>query len=389
MNILIISQFYPPDLGAVSFRMEAICKKLKKNGHRVYVLTSLPNRYHDYKTNQKNLFNQFVYRIKLSGKSTSTISRVKGFFEFFFKVLRHRSLYKDKQINLVISTTPYMLEGLAGILVSKYLKSKHILDVRDLWPETPVALGKLKRISLLYFLLKNLEKYLYKNTNQIIVTSEGYINHIKSFNLMNDPVVILNGLDDKFLSLITKKKDKYIPKSENSIRVLYVGNIGIAQNLITLVKASTILNSRKFSFDLIGSGSQIDEIKNLIKVNKINNINIIPPMNRNQLVEHYLSCDLLYLQLNSSVYFSEVIPSKIFEYIATGKPIIYGLNGISKGILCLFEGTFYTEPDNPKRLAEILENIRFKTKYKRDINPILRSSQIEIYFELIKKVVNA
>ncbi len=387
MKLLVLSQFYPPDLGAVAFRMEAIVKEMTERGHTVYVLTATPNRYNDYKVNYPPAENNYIRRIQLRHKSKTILSRILGFFEFYIKVLLVKGEYKSKSIDLVISTTPYILEGLAGQKLSKYLKAKHILDVRDLWPETPIALGKINKFGLIYFILKNIEKRLYNFADFIIVTSPGYVHHIKSITKKNNINVILNGIDESFEKLYLERLEIFQPIKKNKVKVIYAGNIGVAQNLVTLIRAASRLDPLKYEFTLVGSGTQLNEVKNLIKKFNLQNIQLLAPVNRESLIDLYLNHDILYLQLHSNKYFDYVIPSKIFEYLLFRKPIIYGLEGVAKEIMMSYQGTYYVKPDSESDLVNIFQNNKFNDKIIRDISSLRRNNQILNYSNILEEIM--
>ena len=388
MNILVLSQYYPPDLGAVSFRMEAIVKELRANGHKVYVLAATPNRYKDYKINDENIAKPDEIRIEMKSNSKSIFSRIKGFFEFYIKSIKQKKYYKDKEIDLVISTTPYVLEGLAGQKIAKYLNAKHLLDVRDLWPDTPIALGKIKKKGIIAFALKIVEKKLYKKTDHIIITSPGYKQHIKSI-VKNKPIdIILNGIDEDFEVDFNEYGTKNnIKKSSNVKTILYAGNIGIAQNLTTLIKAANKLKKDNIRFQLIGSGTQLNEIKDMICHYKLENIDIIPPVKREELFKYYCSADILYLQLFSSEYFNKVVPSKIFEYLLIPKPIIYGLDGVSAEILNKYDETYYVVPDDSDDLVKIIKQIDVSKAISRDVKSLRRKIQVKKYLKIIEEII--
>ena len=388
MNILILSQYYPPDLGAVSFRMEAIVKELRANGHKVYVLAATPNRYNDYKVNDENIIKTDEIRIELNSNSQSTFSRIRGFFEFYLKSIKQKKYYNDKEIDIVISTTPYLLEGLAGQKIAKYLNAKHLLDVRDLWPDTPIALGKIKKNGIIAFALRVIEKKLYKRTDHIIITSPGYEQHIKSIVKNKSVDLILNGIDENFeVDFNDYNARNNIKKINDEKTILYAGNIGIAQNLTTLIKAANDLKEKNFRFQLIGSGTQLNEIKDMIQYFDLQNIDIIPPVKREELFKYYCSADILYLQLFSSEYFDKVVPSKIFEYLLIPKPIIYGLDGVSAEILNEFEETYYVVPDDSDDLVKKINEIKVSNVINRDVKSLRRNIQIKKYLKIIEKIV--
>ena len=323
----------------------------------------------------------------MNNNSKSIFYRILGFFEFYFRVLGTKKQYKNKSIDAVISTTPYILEGLAGQKISKFLHAKHILDVRDLWPDTPIALEKIKKNGIMSLLIKVSEKKLYKNANLIVVTSPGYVDHIKKIVKNAQPHVILNGIDANFENDLQNISFENINVKKDKFTILYAGNIGIAQNLITLIYAASKLVDLNYEFILIGSGTQLDQVKTLIKEKDLKNITIIPPMKRSDLFHHYLKSDALYLQLYSNEYFNKVVPSKIFEYLLLQKPIIYGLEGVSKEILDRYEGTYYVQPDNIEDLVSTIKNIDYNKIIHRDISFLRRKIQTQKYSKLIESVV--
>jgi glycosyltransferase involved in cell wall biosynthesis len=386
MNLLVISQFYPPDLGAVAFRMEAIVKEMRERGHTVYVLAANPNRYIEFNASQDIKASQYETRLQMVNTSKNIFHRIVGFFEFYLKVLGEKKHYKNKSISAVISTTPYILEGLAGQKIARYLCAKHILDVRDLWPETPIALKKIRKYGLISFSLRIIEKRLYNNANLIVVTSPGYVNHIKKVVKKSNPKVIFNGIDNEFENDYQNLIKSTVNRKREKIKILYAGNIGIAQNLITLINAINVLKESNYEFILIGSGTQVIQVRELIEKYGLKNITLIPPIKRTELFAHYINSDALYLQLHSSDYFDKVVPSKIFEYLLLQKPIIFGLEGVSKIILDSYDGTYYVQPDNVNELVSKIIEIDYSKKVNRDISDLRRKIQTQKYSELIESV---
>ena len=383
MKVLIVSQHFPPDYGAVSFRMKDLAHQLKENGHDVRVLTAQPHRYNLQSYPNKDTDSYEVKRISLKFQGSSIFSRIFGFFEFYFKARKKWKTYKGVSLDVIISTTPYMLEGLAGQFLAKKLKTKHVLDVRDLWPDTPIALNAIRKNGPMAFILRRLEQRLYSNADGIVVTSPGYIEHIK--NLCNSPrlEVVLNGIDSEMLN--TKKAIYTAVSSERPIKLLYAGNIGVAQDLMSFIKM--IRNEASLiDFEIIGAGSQLNSIVDYIQENNLHHITIKEPKSRFDLMKSYQNADILYLQLHANAYFDKVIPSKIFEYLATQKPVIYKLDGSAHEILKGYPMTYQLNEFSLDSLKELISDALEEKRVLRKLDSLQRKQQSQKYVNFIEKV---
>lgn len=378
MKILIVTQHYPPDLGAVSFRFEGLVHELVHRHHDVYVLTAQPNRYTDYEVPTYDYEGYQIKTLQINTRYASTFQRVKGFLAFYVKVLREAKTYRDKAIDVVVSTTPYLLEGLAGQKLARKLKAKHLLDVRDLWPDTAIALGKISSFGPTAMFLRSMEKTLYKKAHRITVTSPGYIDHIQK-KATTPIAVVYNGIDESLFKSTHQYQDS------SSIHIVYAGNIGVAQNLITLVRAAQHLDSSHYHISLVGSGSQLKDIKTFIKKQGLTNVSLHPPIAREHMVALYEAADILFLQLFNSPYFYKVIPSKIFEYLVTDKPIVYGLDGVSKTILQQYPRTYSFKPDDVNDLIRAIQQVDLQ-HVKRDCASLYRKTQSQNFVKVIEEI---
>jgi glycosyltransferase involved in cell wall biosynthesis len=355
MNVVVISQNYPPDLGAASFRMRALVKALHERGHQVYVIAGMPNRYDDFIQDKVVPEHELteeaeIFRVKVKTVGNTKTQRIKGFLEYYFGAVKIGVRLKGKGIHAVVATTPQLLQARVGEVLARRLNARLLLDVRDLWPETPIALGELSPNSLVTHVLSLLERRAYKCADHIVTTSPGYIDHIKEMTKEDTRIsVVLNGIDSEF-----SKCSQTVGHPLGTVKVIYAGNVGYCQNLITLVEVASILRNEDFEFRIIGSGTQIEQVRQRTVELGLNNLLISAPMRRADLLKAYDDADIVYLQLFSSDYFRRVIPSKIFEYLALSKPIIYGLGGVSADILSKFPATYRVRPDDPGSLADTL-----------------------------------
>ncbi len=214
-------------------------------------------------------------------------------------------------------------------------------------------------------------------------TSYIYVFRVLYF-LFDTDNYILNYFKGKNLEV--KKKKIY--------KILYAGNIGIAQDIIILTELAK--KRKDINIILIGKGSQETLIKNRIKDFNIGNINIIKAVPRNEILKMYEEADILFLQLKNIKMFEKTIPSKIFEYLASQKPILFGVEGIAKELLIKeFNRKYYFEANNIESLSRTLDVLIDDIEQDKYIKPDIekleknysRERLSEQYADLIEKII--
>ena len=352
MNILLITQNYPPDIGAASFRMKSLVDKLIERKHTVTVLTGTPNRYGSFKN--KNTTSEMVEKIVRipTRKQSSTLAiRALGFVDFFCKgYLKTKKLAKNADI--IVSTTPQLLVAYLGALV-KTKRKPFILDIRDLWPDVMVEMGITTENRVSYKLLKKIEKKCYKKADEIIINSPAFETHVSKYTDKKIHL-ITNGIDDYLFEELSKLE---VVSFKNPFTITYAGNLGLAQQIDILAEIAKEFEG-KFKFRIIGDGSGKKIFTEKIKEYDIQNIKIINPVPRNELIDYYKKTDAFFVHLKDIEMFKKTIPSKMFEYIATGKPVIYGLRGVASDIMAELQGKMYAfTPSDSTGLKNVLDHL--------------------------------
>ncbi len=338
MKILIISQNYPPDLGAGAFRMKSLVDSLTSMGHEIIVLTATPNRYEsiDSKINPKQT-KETIIRINLPKQKRDLLRRGINYWVFYKKALKAGAAVAGS-VDGILATTPQLLVAYVGAVIARKHRKPLILDVRDLWPDVLLDLEITKPTSILYKTLKKIEISCYRQAKQIIVNSPSFLDPVTQLS-KKGPVLITNGIDDELFEDLSKLEVK--KESAKPYHIIYAGNIGIAQDLSILLSVANSFQ-QLFKFELVGDGSERDSLCQVIRERSINNVIISPPMKRTELLNKYRNADAFFVHLKNVEMFKKTIPSKIFEYIATGKPVVYGLNGISKQIMNELQGEVFS-----------------------------------------------
>lgn len=325
MRILVLSFFYEPDLSAGSFRntslVTAIKNKLNKTD-QIDVITTFPNRYHSYKTEtkQQEIFeNLSITRITLSEHKNGFFDQIFSFQEYFWKVLKH---VRKNKYDIVYASSSKLFTAFLGALIARKKKIPLYLDIRDIFVDTitDVITSKLLKWILLPF-LRRIEQFTYRNASHINLVSEGFRNYYE--NIYNGPITYFsNGIDEEFIQPCSQDETINIP-----LVITYAGNIGEGQGLEKIIPEAAYKLGNNYLFKVIGDGGTKQKLVKRIKDMGVNNVEIIPPVSRNELLKYYTASDFLFLHLNNYKAFEKVLPSKIFEYGALRKRIIAGVSG--------------------------------------------------------------
>ena len=211
--------------------------------------------------------------------------------------------------------------------VAKRAHSKIYLDIRDLFVDTINDIFQKNLLRILIPIFFRLEKWTFESADKLNIVSAGFSDYIKKITPNLIPSIYTNGVDEIFM-----KKDFSIKKIKPKPLILYTGNIGDGQGLHRIIPAAANL-LKNIQFRLIGDGSA----KKLLIDNDLyklqNNIEVLKPVLREELINEYQNADILFLHLNDYNSFHKVLPSKIFEYAATGKPILAGVSGYAADFL--------------------------------------------------------
>lgn len=329
MKLLILSFYYSPDLCAGSFRCAALVKQLQAMlGEKddIEVLTTMPHRYSSF-SSEALAFEQSpgltIHRIPLRAHHGSLINQIRGFWCFARAVHQHT---KTRDYDVVFATSGRLMTAVLGAWVARHRKTKLYLDVRDIFVETinDVLVTKFARMVKPFF--SCLEKWALKRADRINLVSQGFESYFRPRYPHQSFCFFTNGVDTDFIDkemLLTSVN----PKAARPVTVLYAGNIGEGQGLHHILPPLAKRFEGSMQFKVIGDGGQKKKLLEAMATHACTNIELLPPVRRDVLVKAYEDADILFLHLNDYPAFRRVLPSKLFEYAATGKPIWAGVAG--------------------------------------------------------------
>lgn len=376
-NILVLSYYFFPDLSAGSFRNTALVKELSAQlGDKgfVTVITTQPNRYNSFrdKAPDEELWgnNVKILRIGVPLHKSGFKDQISSYLVYYRKALQ---LIKGTNFNLVYASSSRLFTAYLGKVIAKKCNCPLFLDIRDIFVETMVDVLKHNPF-IKYVLLKSIEflveRPTFKKAIHINLVSKGFESYFRK--ITKSPLSFFpNGIDDAFLGLtaVTNNCDK--------VKIItYAGNIGEGQGLEKIIPECAELLGTSYLFKIIGDGGTRPLLEENVRKRNLNNVEIIKPMKRDELIEVYKKSHFLFLHLNNYKAFESVLPSKIFEYGATDLPMIAGVGGYAKQFINEnVRNSFVFEPCDSKSLVFWLKGFQynkferedFVKRYKRDI----------------------
>lgn len=371
-KILILTFYYSPDLCAGSFRSAAFTSSLvEKLGRNVSidVLTTMPNRYHSFKNEAleyEKSGNLFIRRIQLPDHKSGMFDQSRTFITYIKGVAQH---INGKEYDAVFATSSRLFTAFLGAVVSRKLGCPLYLDIRDIFTDTldDVLNNPLKMILLP--ILRKIERFTIKSAVKINLVSKGFEKYFMGAASDKEYSYYTNGIDEEFLDYNYNSSDHSGMKI-----ILYAGNIGEGQGLEKIIPDAAKALAGRCEFWLIGDGGTRKKLEVLINNSELKNVKILDPVGRDDLMRYYAKADYLFLHLNDYEAFKKVLPSKIFEFAATGKPIVAGVSGYSKEFIeSYIDGSVVFEPCNSLDFIEKFNSINgntfkrgeFITKYSR------------------------
>lgn len=324
-EILIISNYYPPEKGAAANRIEQLALKLHQNNYKVSVVCPLGNYpkgalFPEYKGKffvTENRENITVKRLWIyPSVSKNILVRILSVLSFSLSLFFYL-LFKKTPKNIVVQSPPLLLSFIS-VFVLSLKKKKIILNISDLWPLAAIELDAIKVNSLSHKFSLFLERFIYKKATLILGQSNEIIKHVIS--IFPDKICYLyrNFPDHKIKKM--ELNQGIVTEEKQPIKLFYAGLLGIAQGVLELCQKIE-LKGLNIELHIFGDGAEKNELESLISNQKESKIFFHGMIDREDLHERLKSFDVAIVPLKTRIYGS--VPSKIFEYGSLGFPILY------------------------------------------------------------------
>lgn len=367
LSILILTQYFPPEVGAPQNRLYELAVRLMKHGANIDVLTAMPNypqmvihqtyrgkMYVKEEMSGMDVFRSYIYVSRSSG----IFSRLMNYFSFVITSFI-TGILKTGRYDYIFCESPPLFLGISAILLKKLKRTKLIFNVADLWPESAEKLGIINNKLLLKISTK-LELLCYNQSSLITGQHKGIVKNI-SARTNGKPVHWLpNGVDLEFFNPNIYHKGWRISHgfSEMDFLMGYGGILGHAQGLEVIIKAANLLKDLTVvKFIILGSGPEKKKLLDLNSELENSNVYFFETIPKDDMPIFLKSMDCSIIPLRNIEFFKGVVPSKIFENMAMEKPILLGVRGEAEELV-VGEGKagLAFEPESPEELkSKILE----------------------------------
>lgn len=342
MKLLILTQYFPPEVGAPQNRLYELAVRLQKSGVDVTVLTAMPNYpqmkiYEGYKSKLYHYEDMDVLKIHRAWIYTSAskgiLKRLLNYFSFVVSASLV-GLLKLKRMDCILCESPPLFLGITAYFLKKIKGAKLIFNVSDLWPESAEKLGLVTN----KFLLKSatrLEEFLYKKSDLITGQTQGIVKNIQSRFPQKDVYWLPNGVDMSYYDATKIVSSWRLDNNfeQNDFILLYAGIIGHAQGLEVILNAANLLKEYKqIKFVFLGSGPEKIKLQVLQSELKLDNVYFYDAVSKVEMPFIVTAADVAVIPLKRLDLFKGAIPSKIFENLSMKKPILLGVEGEAKDL---------------------------------------------------------
>jgi len=367
MNILYVSQYFPPEMGAPAARAHELSRHWANAGHRVTVLTGFPNHPtgvvpDDY----RRKFRRLVLREQLNKVNVvrtwllpfpnrQAHQRMLNYGSFFLSAATTGMFLPRPDV--VIASSPQLLVALSGCWLARCKRVPFVFEVRDLWPESLAAVGMGADHSVLHRSLGKIASFLYSRADRVVVVSPAFVDHlVQRWRVPREKIsVIENGVETDLFSPGASGDLRRELGAEGKFVVSYIGTLGMAHGLETILDAAAQLHDRPdILFLIVGEGAEKKHILSLAATRRLRNLRFVDQQPRERVPAYISASDVCLVLLKKTELFKTVIPTKMLEFMSCARPVILGVDGQARRILEEAAAGLAIDPENCSALIEAI-----------------------------------
>lgn len=373
-------------MGAPAARAYEFSKRWVAEGHKVSVICGIPNHpvgkiYPGYE--KKRLLHEIIDGIDVYRTWVFVTPNAKkwrrsfNFLSFGFSAALASHALQD--VDVCIATTPQFFSGVSGTFVKRLLDVPLVLEVRDLWPDSIQAVRINTSRAFLNF-LRRIERSMYRQADRIVIVSDAFRAHLIGKGVPDDKIhVVTNGVATTVFDNRPRKRLHFNGPMNDKFIVAYFGTQGLAHGLETMIDAARRLQDEPdYQFVIVGEGAEKKHLKRY--ANDLSNVVFIDRQTRERVAEMLNEVDLPLVLLRNAELFKTVIPSKMFEIMGSGKPMVLGVDGEAKRILLEAQAGIAVEPQNTDELVAAIQTLK--------INAVLRKQFGENAYRYVREHYN-
>jgi glycosyltransferase involved in cell wall biosynthesis len=349
MKILLVSQYYYPE----RFKVTELAEELFRRGYEVNVLTGLPNypegkvlSEYRYGKNRKQLINGVnVIRVPLIGRKSGKFFLSLNYLSFALtSSIKAMFLPKDYDLVLVYQLSPILM-ALPAIIVKRMRHIPMVMYTFDLWPDSITTLG-IKQDSLFFRIVSKISRWIYRQADVQWVSSVSFNEYLNRFTGLGKEIIHLPQYAEDQFQLTPKE-------AQQEFICVFAGNMGKAQSIDTILYAAKLLEEESdIHFELVGSGSDADRLKELAKSMNLKNVHFAGSQPLEKMPDFYQTADVFLITLFDDPVVSLTLPGKVQTYLASGRPVVGAVNGETAHVITESKGGRCVDSGDSQGMAE-------------------------------------
>jgi glycosyltransferase involved in cell wall biosynthesis len=360
MKILVLTHYYPPEVNAPASRLSEHARVWAQAGHEVTVVTCVPNHptgraYPGYRNRlwqEEERDGVRVIRLwTWLAANEGFLPRISNYVSYLLSVLVW--MWRLPSADVVLSTSPQFFCGLAGWLL-KRKRRPWVLEIRDLWPESIVTVGAMKRGAAIK-LLEAIERFAYRQADLVVSVTDGFVPHIRERRGAGPIAVVKNGVDLTTFTTPDAAAEAGFRATHGltgKFVAAYVGTHGMAHRLDTVLEAAELLRERSdIAFLLVGDGAERERLVAEVAARGLSNVVMLGQQPKSAMPGIWAASDAALVLLRRVDTFKTVIPSKMFEAMAMACPMIMGVEGEAKALMEAGGAGIAITPESATELA--------------------------------------
>ena len=363
MRILFLTDNFPPEVNAPASRTFEHCREWVKAGHDVTVITCAPNfpsgkvfsGYRNRLWQSETMEGIRVIRVwSYITANEGFAKRTLDYVSYMLSAVLASPFVPSPDV--IVATSPQFFTACAGYLVSRSRRRPYVFELRDLWPESIAAVGAVRAPQVIDA-FERLELFLYRNASSVVSVTHAFKDNLRKRGIDPEKVyVVTNGADltrfeprprDEALAAELGLADKFVAG--------YIGTHGMAHALETLIEAAHILEQREDAQHIrilfLGDGARKEAVKARAAELGVKNVVFVDTVSKSEVARYWSLLNVSVIHLKKTELFTSVIPSKLFEGMAMGIPVLHGVLGESAAIVEREGVGLVFEPENAAALA--------------------------------------
>lgn len=370
LRVLVLSQYFPPEVGATQTRVELFARRLAEAGHDVTVVAEVPN--HPLGVVFEGWRGRVVHRRREHGYETVRVWvatsprksfwwRIAFYLTYCVNAVAAALLVVRRRPDVIFASSPPLPVLVSAWAVSRVWRRPFVADIRDVWPAVGVALGELRGRRVVA-IAQRLEHALYARATAITCVTSGFVEHIVATGVERAKVHLLpNGtVPALFDPALTDDGLRARLGLEGCFVVGYVGLHGIAQGLASVLEAASLLRDDDPSvrFLFVGEGPVKADLMATAEERGLTNVVFHQQVPLEAVAPYVNACDTLVVPLRRLAILASFVPSKLFDFLCCAKPVILMVDGEARTILDEAGGGVFVEPEDAGALAAALRDLQ-------------------------------